>query len=103
MSILDKTNEYQTKLLEELGLASLPDQQKTDAVQMVTDRFHSVIINTMIRSLSPEQAKEMTDKIKNGDDIEETVAEITSRSPDLTILIEQALIREYESLKSLMK
>lgn len=93
---------YKDKLLGDLNLAALPQEEQDKALDMISGRFQKVIIYTLLRALNAEQKQRFAEMLKHPEAIEENISELSSEVPGLEQQIEQALTHEYEILKLAM-
>lgn len=80
-------------------LSNLPQQEKEQYQQKLRDHFHSLIIDTLLNRLAPEQLSEI-EKIKDQPELmEEKMEEYAASVPNLAKDIEERLTREVEAMK----
>lgn len=80
-------------------LSNLPQQEKEQYKQKLRDHFHSLIIDTLLNRLEPEQLSEI-EKIKDQPQVlEEKIEEFAASVPNLARDIEERLAREVEAMK----
>lgn len=80
-------------------LAAMAEQEKEQYKQKLRDHFHSLIIDTLLNRLSPEQLSEV-EKIKDQPQaLEEKIEEYAVSVPNLAQDIEERLGREVEAMK----
>lgn len=81
------------------GLTAMAEQEKQQYKQKLRDHFHSLIIDTLLNRLEPEQLSEV-EKIKdNPQALEEKIEEFAASVPNLAQDIEERLTREVEAMK----
>lgn len=90
-------------LKETLGIEKLPPQEQEEILAKVDERLEGVLIRVILESVSDEEAKELRLVLENGENIEEKVAEITSRVPILAQKMEAAVAEEIDRLKKVMQ
>ena len=90
-------------LFKELGLEKLAPEERKEVEERMTNHFTKVILETVIISLSEEQAKEFKATIEeSGEDLEARIVAITARIPGLAQKIDTAVKDEILVLKTAM-
>lgn len=101
--MIHNIKDYQQKLLADLGFAKASDQDRQKALGIIASRFQKVIIYTLLEHLTDEQKRRFSAALADKQTVEDKVAEIAAEVPGLERAIEQALLVEYEALKSGMQ
>ena len=92
-------NDTLKKLFAELGIQNPP----ADLEQKVADHFSKVMLETVIRHISEQQAAEIEQIMeKNPEDLESTLAGIAATIPGLGLEMEAAVTREYGIMKNML-
>ena len=93
----------QTLVLEVLSsssFANLTDEQKNTAIEKIQAYFSSVVFDTLIDNLTPEQLESIKDMSLESPEMEEKLEELGSQVPFLASKIEENLGKEAEKLKN---
>lgn len=84
-------------ILEALGLQNLPEEDRAEVLSALMKHLESVIIETIVTELSPEQVEEFQDVLKGHDlHLEERIEEITAHVPGLAHIVEETVAHELE-------
>ncbi len=90
-------------LIKTLGIEKLPPQEQEEILAKVDERLEAVLLRVILESVSDEEAKELRLILERGENIEEKVAEITSRVPMLAQKMEAAVAEEIDRLKKVIQ
>lgn len=90
-------------LIKTLGIENLSPQEQEDILVKVDERLEQVLLRVILESVSDEEAKELRLILEKGENIEEKVAEITSRVPLLAQKMEVAVAEEIDRLKKVIQ
>lgn len=90
-------------LIETLGIEKLPAQEQEEILAKVDVRLEEVLIRIILESVSDEEAKELRLILEKGENIEEKIAEVTSRVPMLAQKMEAAVAEEIDRLKKVIQ
>jgi hypothetical protein len=101
-TITESEQNYIGQLLKDLNLESLSEVEQQRAIEMLSERFHKVIIITLLKAMSPQQKTRFSAVLDNPKTIDSTVAEIAAEIPSLSKILEEAMLAEYEALKEEM-
>ena len=90
-------------LIKTFGIEKLPVQEQGEILAKVDERLEDVLLRVILESVSDEEAKELRLILEKGENIEEKVAEITSRVPMLAQKMEAAVAEEIDRLKKVIQ
>jgi hypothetical protein len=96
------TNEAKN-LIKTFGIENLSSQEQEEILAKVDERLEDVLLRVILESVSDEEAKELRLILEKGENIEEKVAEITSRVPMLAQKMEAAVAEEIGRLKKVIQ
>lgn len=91
------------KLAIALGIKNLPEKDREEILARVDRRLQEVLIATLIKSISEEDALKIQIALNEGGDLEEVVAQIAAGVPGLAIKIENAIEEEIIRLYAVLK
>lgn len=90
-------------LIKILNIEKLSPQEQEEILDKVDKRLEDVLLRVILESVSDEEAKELGLIFERGENnIEEKVAEITSRVPMLAQKMETAVAEEINRLKKVI-
>lgn len=89
-------------LIRALGIEKLPPQEREEILAKVDVRLENVLLRVILENVSDEEAKKLRIILERGENIEEKVAEITSRVPMLAQKMEAAVAEEIGRLKKVL-
>lgn len=90
---------YIQDLLRDLNAASWPEAEQREMVDLVVARFNNIIMTTLIRLLDNAQRARLEKVIGQPEQLEAAVTHLAAEVPNLHMVLEQALLAEYEALK----
>ena len=90
-------------LIKTLGIEKLPAEEQREILAKVDERLEDVLLRVILESVSDEEAKELRLVLEKGENIEEKVAEITSRVPMLAQKMEAAVAEEIDRLAKVIQ
>lgn len=97
---MQKPHELTYQLLNELGITN-PDEALAEKIE---DHFSKVILEVFMRRVPEERLGEIKEKIDRDDpEIDVFIAQLASQVPGLAVEIEEAVMREYEVIKTMLK
>lgn len=89
------------KVLKELNVNNLSDDDKFAVMEQLTDHFNKIILDTVLSNLNDEQLiefKNMVD-LEDMDKMEEGIALIVAKIPAINFKIEEAINNEIAHIK----
>ena len=96
-------NSDSKNLIKTLGIENLSSQEQEEILTKVNERLEDVLLRVVLENVSDEEAKELRFVLEKSEDIEEKVAEITSRVPMLAQKMEAAVAEEIDRLKKVIQ
>ena len=96
------SKEYEQKIIEDFNLANASESEKQEILSLVSERFDKVVTFTMVRLLNDDQKKRFSDLMEKENN-EEEISSLASEVNGLDVAIEQALLVEYEDIRSGMQ
>lgn len=91
-----------TKLLEDLNLADLQNDERQQVLSQLEDHFNTVILDTLLAQLSTEQFDQLKQSL-NSPNFEAEVASLAATVPGLAEALELRVAEEYKILKAAME
>jgi|GEM_PF-1313622 hypothetical protein len=90
------------KLITELGLESLGEDEKYQVIAQITEHLNQVMIDTLTSNLNAEQLArfEQLTALDDAEKMDEGIAQLTAEVPNIHFKIEEAIEHEMNSLKS---
>ncbi len=89
-------------LAKALGIENLSLEAKTEILNKVDKRLDEVLLRVLVENLSEEEAKNLRGVIAKDENIEDKVAEITSRIPMFSEKIEHAIAEEIATIRKVL-
>lgn len=86
------------QLKKALGIEKLSQGEQEEILKRVDSRLKSVVIDTVLKNISDEEAREFKDIIMKGENVEDNVARIGARIPELAEKLESAVSLEIDRL-----
>ena len=92
--------DYLKKLIQELGVAD-PEPK---VVEQFEGHLSKIILEVLLRRMPEEKLPELRSKFEaDAPDLEDYVTSLAAEVPGLGVEIEEAVLRELEVIKSLLK
>ncbi|HMR55145.1 MAG TPA: DUF5663 domain-containing protein [Candidatus Doudnabacteria bacterium] len=90
------------KLITELGLESLGEEEKYQVAAQITDHLNQVMIDTLTSNLNAEQLArfEALTALDDAEKMDEGIAQLTAEIPNIHFKIEEAIEHEMNSLRA---
>jgi len=96
-------NKYVQQVLEDLNASTLPEDQQKQIVDMLLGRFNKVIMLALIKCASSLQQARLNTALNTPGALESKVEEIAAEIPNFHVVVEEALVLEYQTLKAGMQ
>lgn len=87
------------EVLQSPAFINLTDQQKIEANEKLRDYINTVIFDTVIDKLSPEQLNAIKDVPLDSSQMEEKLEEYSAQIPSLSTQLEQNLRQKIDEVK----
>lgn len=90
------------KMIAELGLESLGEEEKYQVTAQLTEHLNQVVIDTIVGSLNEEQLArfEQLTALDDPEKMDEGIALLTAEIPGVHLKIEEAIEHEISTLKA---
>lgn len=88
------------ELSKTLGIDALSQEEQAKILSKVDKRLEEVMLQTVIRNLSPEEVVKFRQILEDGRNMEEEITKLTSGIPGLSDKIEKAVSEEILRLRA---
>ena len=99
----NRENSYLQEIVKDLTLHKASQKEQEEALQILQDRFNSVVMQTLVSLTDSEQKQRLTSALQKNENVQQLITEIGSEIPEFSEALEQALLAEYESIRVTMR
>lgn len=100
---MNKISDTIKDLIKEFEVLGLSDKEKEEFAEKLEHYLQRVVLETVLAELDNKQLERFDQTVKNGEDLEEKISEITEEVPGLAFKIEKRLSNEINALKKMLE
>lgn len=89
-------------LIQALGIEKLAEEEQKEILEKVDRRLEDVLLRTVVENLTEDETKKFREILREGKNLDEEVALISSGVPQLAEKIERAIAEEIDRLKRVL-